>query len=110
MRSARELMTIAKAVDLIIVGNLSEACDVLLQRFKNAETAAIEGSWGLSTHLEHLPEMRVSSSGAGEGSVAMAADRHDARLRKEIVSKPAPIPRGSVAPKSQRQQVQPAVY
>eukprot|EP00971_Amphidinium_carterae_P338032 6475188-Amphidinium_carterae.1 len=95
MRNARELLTIAKAVDLIIVGKLSEACDVLLQRFKSVETAATEGSWGLSTHLELLPEMRVSSLGTGERSVAMAAERHDAKLRKEIGAKAAPIPRGS---------------
>eukprot|EP00971_Amphidinium_carterae_P129426 2563574-Amphidinium_carterae.1 len=31
MRNSRELLTIAKAVDIIIVGKLSEACDVLLQ-------------------------------------------------------------------------------
>eukprot|EP00971_Amphidinium_carterae_P277491 5507340-Amphidinium_carterae.1 len=65
LRNSREMMTIAKAVDLIIFGKLTEASDVLLQRFKSVETAVAEGSWGLSSRLELLPEMRVSSLGTG---------------------------------------------
>eukprot|EP00971_Amphidinium_carterae_P350598 6491642-Amphidinium_carterae.3 len=65
-------MTIAKAVDLIITGKLSEACDVLPPRFKSVETAATDGNWGFSSHLELPPEMWVSSLGAGERSVALA--------------------------------------
>ena len=70
-------------------GRVASATDILVQRFLAVETAICEGNWSLSRHLEVIPdsgvsampdkerhhifrrqreELRVRSSGRGEGS------------------------------------------
>jgi len=60
-RNARELLTLAGVLDRLFLGELPEGCDILVQRFKAVETAAIEGTWVSAQHHELIPEMRLST-------------------------------------------------
>ena len=49
-RYVRELQTLAKALDLLIVGKAPEASDLLMQRLKALETAFQDGHWQVAQH------------------------------------------------------------
>eukprot|EP00971_Amphidinium_carterae_P169608 3360148-Amphidinium_carterae.2 len=54
-------MTLAQAGDAIIRGQLGSALDTLCTRFAAVETAHLDGSWGVATQLEVIPDQKVSA-------------------------------------------------
>eukprot|EP00971_Amphidinium_carterae_P340710 6479161-Amphidinium_carterae.1 len=64
------------------------------QRFKSVETAAAEGSWDFPPTW-NCSQMRVSSLGTAEQSVALVEGKEEAKLKKDMASsKPMHSPRG----------------
>jgi hypothetical protein len=51
----REAQTLAKALDLLVRGEVLQSCDVLVQRSKALEVAATHGNWKAAAHMELLP-------------------------------------------------------
>ena len=66
VKTLRELQSLAEAVDLLMRGRVASAGDVLIQRFRAVEAAALEeGRWSVARHLEVLPEVGVSTVPSG---------------------------------------------
>lgn len=84
LRNARELRTLAEALDLLMVGKVAEAGDLLMQRFKAVELASQEGNWKVAQHLELIPETGVSTSSFKERRAAAKLEMEDYRLRKAL--------------------------
>ena len=57
LRNKRELLTLATALDEMILGNTEGAADVLVQRIKALELADAEGSWDRAQHVELITPM-----------------------------------------------------
>jgi hypothetical protein len=74
LRNARELQTLALALDEIGNGRLPQAADVLMQRFKAVEVACSEGSWSLAQRLELLPPHAVGLASVNEQRLAAKAE------------------------------------
>ena len=51
LRSAREMRTLAMSIDLLLGGHVLHGLDVLLQRFKELDLAAEQGSWSQARWL-----------------------------------------------------------
>ena len=69
LRSERET-TLAESLDLIVAGRAVAAADLLMQRFRAVEAAALEdGGWSI------VPDARVSSSTPSLRATAAAAER-----------------------------------
>ena len=105
MRNARELRTLAEALDLLTLGKIAEVGDVLMQRFKAVELASQEGNWRIAQHLELIPDTGVSASSYKERRAAAKLELEDYRLRKALggpslgmrparEGTPPPAPRG----------------
>ena len=73
-RSARELRTIAVALDHIDNGRLPQVADLLMQRFKALEQAAHDGHWGVAQQLELAPELRGTLATEHEQRAAARAE------------------------------------
>ena len=69
-RDGRELKTLAAAVDLLVRGQLSQAGDLLMQRFKSVETAARDQHWDIAVQQELIPETWTGASSLREHEVA----------------------------------------
>ena len=69
-RDSRELKTLAAAVDLLVRGQLSQAGDLLMQRFKSVETAARDQHWEVAVQQELIPESVTGASSLREHEVA----------------------------------------
>ena len=66
-------------------GRVASAGDVLIQRFRAVEAAALEkGGWSLARHLELLPEAAVSTVSSGVRGVMIKAERDSLRLRRSL--------------------------
>ena len=52
LRNLRELRTLAKCLDLLLSGQVAQAADALMQRFKAVETASRDGGWEIVQGLE----------------------------------------------------------
>ena len=61
VRSARELRTLAEAVDSLAAGRILEAGDLLSQRFRAVEKAQADGHWNSAKHLELIPDASVTT-------------------------------------------------
>ena len=77
---SRELRTLAEALDALGHGNLSEVADLLMQRFKSREHAALTGQEDLAKHLELIPAAEGGLISAGERSMAAAAQLQEAKI------------------------------
>ena len=55
IRMAREMKTIAKALDLVATGRHPEAADALAQRYKALELQMSDQTWARAQHLELIP-------------------------------------------------------
>ena len=78
-RAAREMRTIAEALDLVIEGEPTKAADVLMQRFKAIEMAEQDGNWQVAKQLE----LAAASSGGAAGTKERAeAIKLAAKARK----------------------------
>ena len=73
---------------------MASAGDVLIQRFRAVEAAALEeGRWSLARHLELLPEAAVSTVSSGLRGVMIKAERDSLRLRQSLrIRSPRPWP------------------
>ena len=80
MRTARELKTLAKAVDAICRGEVPQCLDVLLQRMKALEVLAAQGSWNQARWLELIPPQDVASWGPEELREAQRLETMERRL------------------------------
>ena len=91
-RNIRELQSLAEAVDLPMRGRVASAGDVLIQRFRALEAAALEeGGWSLARHLELLPDAAVSTVSSGLRGVMIKAERDSLRLRQSLrIRSPTP--------------------
>ena len=52
VRNHRELVTLGKAIDLLLSGQLGELGDLLVQRLKAVETAVADQNWSTARHQE----------------------------------------------------------
>lgn len=85
LRSQRELVTLATALDSLLDGNLGGAGDVLAQRFKALESSlASEGSWQVARHHELIPSQATLATRA-ELSEAAKAEARALRLKKQML-------------------------
>eukprot|EP00435_Cladocopium_sp_Y103_P034714 s218_g9.t1 len=85
VRNHRELMTLARAIDLLLEGQLPELGDLLVQRLKAVETAVIEQSWSTARHQELIPAQAMSLTSEGEKRKAAKMELSHSKLRELIV-------------------------
>lgn len=84
LRSTREPVTIASAVDLLLGGELGRCGDLLIQRFKAIEgSLTADGSWAVSQHQELIPAKATLSTKA-ELSEAARAEIRAQKLRSQL--------------------------
>ena len=69
-RDARELKTLASAVDLLARGQLSSVGDLLMQRFKSIETSVRDQHWDVARQQELIPEEEHGASSLREHELA----------------------------------------
>lgn len=79
-RTAREMRTIAEALDSLKVGNLPRVADLLMQRFKSLEMSVIDGSWGTASKMELLPARAIGLASAAEQTQAAKEELLGLRL------------------------------
>lgn len=88
LRSQRELVTIATALDALLDGNLGLVGDVMAQRFKAIESSlAAEGNWQVARHHELIPTSATLAT-RSELSEAARAEARALRLRKQMLRNP----------------------
>ena len=78
-RNARELRSLAEALDCMRAGNLPRAADILMGRFSAIEVAISQGSWTMARHLEAVGSHDMTSANAG---LLEAAARLEGRRQK----------------------------
>ena len=66
VRTAREMRTVAEALDAILADDHLRAGDLLIQRFKALETSVVEGNWSMARHHEIIPEEGVGLATTAE--------------------------------------------
>ena len=86
VRNHRELVTLGRAIDLLLAGQLGELGDLLAQRLKAVETAVAEQSWSTARHQELIPSQAASLTTEGERRRAARQEVAHGKLR-ELVSK-----------------------
>ena len=84
MRNARELQSLAQALDALIMGDVAMAADTLTQRFKAVETAAVDGNWNIARHYETIPESKVTSVTMEERERAARKEKDELRLQAVV--------------------------
>ena len=52
IRAAREMRTLAEAIDSLLEGGRMRTADFLIQQFKAVQTSVSDESWSLARHLE----------------------------------------------------------
>lgn len=87
LRNERELRTLAEALDLLLEGQLPELGDLLTQRFKSVETAALESNWDLAKHFELIPAPGVSAVSDSERAIAATLKLREAKLYRLVDEK-----------------------
>ena len=87
LRDAGELKTLAMAMDLRLRGQIAEALDILMQRFRAVELSTAEG-WGAAKHLTLRGEGRVSSIGQREREQIVSMERAELRAKSLMGKSP----------------------
>ena len=67
---ARELRTLATALDHLGRGEIAQVSDLLVQRFKAVTGAIEDGHWGLAQRYELIPDVTCSLIGVHERKLA----------------------------------------
>ena len=80
---AREALTVAWSLDLLLQGRTAEACDVLTQRFKSLEMSGAGASWMISQKVELVPPERPVLSSRAETREAIRENREEQKTRSE---------------------------
>ena len=73
-KSARELRTLAEALDHLAQGRLPQVADLLMQRFKALEQSISDGHWGLASQMELVEEGGKTLASAKEQRTAARAE------------------------------------
>ena len=60
VRNHRELLTLGRAIDMLIQGQLGELGDLLMQRLKAVETSLVDQGWHSARHQELIPPHAAS--------------------------------------------------
>ena len=81
IRSQRELRTLAEALDMLLTGQLAQLGDLLMQRFKAVEVAAVDG-WAIAKHLELIPSAGLSSISNMERKLATDMEMREMKLHE----------------------------
>ena len=84
VRAAREMRTVAKAMDLIAIGRHPEAADVLAQRFKAMELQMSDQTWARAQHLELLPPEGASLVEKDESLMATKEQNLDVKMKGSV--------------------------
>ena len=84
IRSHRELVTLATALELFLDGRLGQLGDLLAQRFKAIEASlAADGNWAVARHQELIPT-QASLSTKAELTEAAKAEIRAQKLRSQL--------------------------
>ncbi|CAK9117290.1 unnamed protein product [Durusdinium trenchii] len=78
---AREALTVAWTLDLLLQGRVSEACDTLTQRFKSLEMSGAGASWAISQKVELAPPEKPVLSSRPEMREAIRENREEQKTR-----------------------------
>lgn len=84
VRSHRELVTLAMALDAILAGQLKQSLDLLMQRFKAVEASFQEGGWNTAKHLEIIPPSAASLTREDERHMAARSELQAVKLRESL--------------------------
>ena len=84
VRNAREIRTLAEAIDCLLRGQLARLGDLLMQRLKAVESAVLEGAWTMAKHQELIPDIGASLSNPAEREAAAKAELRAIKLRKAL--------------------------
>ena len=87
LRNSHELANLASALDYLMTGDVTRACDVLAQRFKAVELAAQDGNWHVAKHVQLVGESRVSTLSQREREVAALQEKNDTKFRTMAVGR-----------------------
>lgn len=82
IRNARELRTLAEALDRLLKGELAHCGDLLMQRFKAVESASADANWAAASRYELIPEALVSAVPPEERAVALSLELSERKLQK----------------------------
>lgn len=84
VRAAREMRTVAKALDLVAIGRHPEAADVLAQRYKALELQMADQTWARAQHLELLPPEGASLVEKDESLMATKEQNLDVKMKGSV--------------------------
>lgn len=79
--AARELLTIAVAMDMLLKSRPSHAMDVLSQRFKAIESGMSGAHWTVTQRLELIPQDALTLTGVTEMKEARREQYDESKLR-----------------------------
>lgn len=80
VRSHRELLTLAIAIDQLLEGQIARGLDILVQRFKAVEASCHDGGWNTAKHLELIPPTAASLTREDEREAAAKAEMRSLKL------------------------------
>ena len=80
VQTSEELRTLARAIDLVLKGDITGLGDLLMQRYKAVEHGATHG-WQAARHLQLLPAADVTAVSARESEIVSHLARQDDRAR-----------------------------
>jgi hypothetical protein len=83
-RTHREILTLYKAIDLLLEGSLPALGDLLCQRLKALETALREGGWSTARHQELLPPAAASLTSPQEVDHVLRAEVRQQKLAEAL--------------------------
>ena len=86
MRNARELVTLAEALDLLMEENFAGLGDLLMQRMKAVEASLSEG-WGVANYQELIPPPKATLTTDQERAFATRHAIQQKRLQEAVVKK-----------------------
>ena len=81
LRNTNELQNLATALDFLMNGDVTRACDILAQRFKAVEMATQDGSWNVARHVQLAGDTRVSTISQAERESAIGQERNEVKFR-----------------------------
>ena len=80
---AREALTVARSLDLLLQGRAAEACDVLTQRLKSLEMSGAGAAWMVAQKVELVPPERPVLSLRAETREAIRESREEQKTWSE---------------------------
>lgn len=85
VRSHRELVTLATAVDALLAGKAAHCLDVLIQPMKVIEASLNEGTWAAARHLEIIPPTAASLTREDEREAATRLELRNVKLKEALM-------------------------